>query len=274
MKLPILVYHRIDRIPPRARYPRSYVSPERFDAQLRWLRARGYRSISFEDYLAYRRGAARLPRRPIILTFDDGYRSTREIALPLLARHGFTGTTFVVADLVGKTNVWDPDEIQEPLLDAGDIRALSAAGMSFGSHTLRHARLTQLSPEAALADLRASRGRLEGLLGRPVVVLCYPYGEHTEDTRRLAVGITQDRKSTRLNSSHLVISYAVFCLKKKKQKARPQSTSPGPPRQKAWSPTSWKLGTLNRIRSESAVTRFRHLQTASLHARVEFDVRA
>lgn len=187
MKLPILVYHRIDRIPPRARYPRSYVSPERFDAQLRWLRARGYRSISFEDYLAYRRGAARLPRRPIILTFDDGYRSTREIALPLLARHGFTGTTFVVADLVGKTNVWDPDEIQEPLLDAGDIRALSAAGMSFGSHTLRHARLTQLSPEAALADLRASRGRLEGLLGRPVVVLCYPYGEHTEDTRRLAM---------------------------------------------------------------------------------------
>src|SRR2546425_3879732 len=56
MKLPILLYHKIDRIPPGARYPRSYVTPERFDAQLALLRRCGYESVSFADYLAYRRG--------------------------------------------------------------------------------------------------------------------------------------------------------------------------------------------------------------------------
>src|SRR5207245_4676587 len=97
MKLPILLYHKIDRIPAGARYPRSYVTPERFDAQLAFLRRRGYESVSFVDYLGYRRGAARLPRRPVIITFDDGYRSNRDVALPLLQQHGFRATIFLVA---------------------------------------------------------------------------------------------------------------------------------------------------------------------------------
>src|SRR3989442_6138981 len=62
MKLPILLYHKIDRIPPGARYPRSYVTPERFDAQLALLRRCGYESVSFADYLAYPRGGG--GRRP------------------------------------------------------------------------------------------------------------------------------------------------------------------------------------------------------------------
>src|SRR5205807_668561 len=73
MKLPVLLYHKIDRIPPGARYPRSYVTPERFEAQLAFLRRRGYESISFADYLAYRRGAAGLPRRPVqVLAYPYG----------------------------------------------------------------------------------------------------------------------------------------------------------------------------------------------------------
>src|SRR5439155_357395 len=73
MRLPILVYHKIDRIPPGSRYPKNYVTPEQFAAQLAFLARHGYTSISFLDYLAYRRGERRLPRRVIILTFDDGY---------------------------------------------------------------------------------------------------------------------------------------------------------------------------------------------------------
>ena len=82
MRLPILMYHKVDRLPPPpgARYLRNYVLPEQFDAQLAALRRWGYETISFADWLAYRRGERTLPRRPIILTFDDGYRSTCEIA--------------------------------------------------------------------------------------------------------------------------------------------------------------------------------------------------
>src|SRR5438552_17761330 len=101
MKLPILLYHKIDRIPAGARYPRSYVAPERFDAQLALLRRCGYESVSFADYLAYRRGAARLPRRPLIIPFDDGYRRHPDVAAPPLPRPGFRATVFLVAERAG-----------------------------------------------------------------------------------------------------------------------------------------------------------------------------
>src|SRR5207302_8676273 len=94
MKLAILLYHKIDRIPPGARYPRSYVTPERFDAQLALLRRCGYESVSFADYLAYRRGAARPPPRPRTLTVDAGPRFIPGVALPLLPRTGVPAPTF------------------------------------------------------------------------------------------------------------------------------------------------------------------------------------
>ncbi len=186
MKLPILVYHKIDRIPRAARFPKNYVTPEQFDAQLAFLARRGYRTISFTDYLAYRRGDDRLPRRPIVITFDDGYRSNRTVALPLLVKHGFTATIFLVTNYMGRTNTWDADELQEPLLDETDLRAMQAAGISFQSHGATHARLSRLPAPAALDELRSSRERLEAILGRPVTVIGYPYGEHTDQTRRLA----------------------------------------------------------------------------------------
>src|SRR2546430_14102696 len=97
MRLPILMYHKVDRLPPPpgARYLRNYVLPEQFEAQLAALRRWGYETISFADWLAYRRGGGTLPRRPIILTFDHGYRSTCAIAWPLLERHHATPTAFL-----------------------------------------------------------------------------------------------------------------------------------------------------------------------------------
>ena len=188
MRLPILMYHKIDRLPPPpgARHPRNYVLPEQFDAQLAALRRWGYQTISFGDWLAYRRGAGTLPRRPIILTFDDGYRSTYEIAWPLLQRHGSTATVFLVSDLIGKTNAWDADEIQEPLLGPGEIAAMRAGHIEFGSHTKTHVALTTLPPPRARAELRDSRIALERLLGDTVRVLCYPYGKHNSAVRILA----------------------------------------------------------------------------------------
>src|SRR5207244_10971930 len=89
-------------MPPGARYVRNYVLPEQFEAQLAALARWGYRTVSFGEWLAYRRGAADLPRRPIIVTFDDGYRSTYEIAWPLLQRFGYTATVFLVSASTGR----------------------------------------------------------------------------------------------------------------------------------------------------------------------------
>src|ERR1700686_582412 len=101
------MYHAIGRMPPTARHPRNYVGPEQFEAQLATLARLGYQTIAFADWLAYRRGAGALPRRPLIVTFDDGYRSTGEVAWPMLQRFGFGATVFLVSDLIGKTSAWE-----------------------------------------------------------------------------------------------------------------------------------------------------------------------
>lgn len=180
------MYHKVDRMPPEGpRYPRNYVLPEQFEAQLDALERWGYRTISFDDWLAYRQGERTLPRRPIILTFDDGYRSTFEIAWPLLERHRSTATVFLVSDLIGKTNAWDADEIQEPLLGAKEIAAMRARGIAFGSHGKTHAALTTAPPERAVLEVTASRAALEALVGAPVRVFCYPYGKQNAAVRDL-----------------------------------------------------------------------------------------
>ncbi|HUL02544.1 MAG TPA: polysaccharide deacetylase family protein [Gemmatimonadales bacterium] len=186
MRLPILMYHGVDRIPPQARSPRLYVPPEQFEAQLATLRQLGYETISFAGWLAYRRGDGTLPRRPIIITFDDGYRSLARFALPPLRKFGFSATVFLVSDHVGKTNSWDPPEPVEPLLGAGEIAQMQAAGIRFESHTRTHPALTMIPAEQALEQLTGSRAALTRLLGAPVTVLCYPYGKQNKAVRDLA----------------------------------------------------------------------------------------
>src|SRR6202171_1537733 len=90
--LAILMYHKVDRILPGTLYPGNHVLPEAFDEQLAELKRWNYQSITLEEWIAHKEKRAELPRRPIIITFDDGYRSTYHSAWPILRRHGFSAT--------------------------------------------------------------------------------------------------------------------------------------------------------------------------------------
>ena len=184
--LPILMYHKVDVVPRGARYVENYVFPDQFDAQLAALSLWGYTPITLEDWLDFRAGRRQAPRRPIALTFDDGYRSNHDIAWPLLRRHGATATVFLVADFLGGTNRWDAHELQEPLLGPAEIAAMQAGGIHFGSHTCTHRSLPHLPLAEALDELTRSRATLEELLGRPVIALAYPYNNHNSAVRALA----------------------------------------------------------------------------------------
>lgn len=184
--IPILVFHKVAPIPSDAQYPRNYVRPEQFDQLLGSLQRAGYRSIDFDQYLAARNGQGSLPRKPIILTFDDGYRATIETAVPILQRHGFSATVFVVPGRFGGTNGWDANERQEPLLTADEVRGWRSRGISFASHTMTHVRLTTVPRDTALRELRDSRAALEQLLGTPVQTICYPWAQHDAAVRNLA----------------------------------------------------------------------------------------
>ncbi len=184
--MPALAYHKIAEIPDQAVHRGNYVTPRQFIAQLRLLRALGYQSISFRDLLAHRRGETDLPARPIVITFDDGYRSILDFALPAVRAHGFFATVFVVTGLLGGTNEWDTDEMQEPLVSIDDVRGIAAQGHDVQSHTRTHRDLDQLAVADALTELGESRVELERVLGTTVQVVAYPWGNPSNEVCRLA----------------------------------------------------------------------------------------
>jgi peptidoglycan/xylan/chitin deacetylase (PgdA/CDA1 family) len=176
--VPILMYHHVAPAGSAA-LRRWRVTPEEFEAQLRFLREAGYYHVTFEEMRAARTLNRGLPGKPIVITFDDGYSGFAEFAAPLLRRHGFGATVYVVTELVGQTNAWDADYGEAlRLMDWETIGRLDAEGFGFGSHSRRHRRLVDLAPAELAADLAESRRGLEERLGHGVTTVSYPYGLH------------------------------------------------------------------------------------------------
>ena len=137
------------------------VSPARFAEQMAWLARSGLRGVSVAELVAAM--AAGQARGLVGLTFDDGYTSVLDTALPVLDRHGFGATAFIISDRIGGTNEWDEGPVW-PLLDAGGVRELAAAGVEIGSHSATHPHLAGVAARRQAAEVTASRGRLEDLL--------------------------------------------------------------------------------------------------------------
>jgi peptidoglycan/xylan/chitin deacetylase (PgdA/CDA1 family) len=177
--VPILMYHRINVADPStpAVSRRLTVDPTDFAQQMSWLKRRGYRTVTQRelfDALCRRR---LIGRRPILITFDDGYRDVFFNASPVLVRHGFRATAYVVS---GRISNGDPSFLTWPLL-----HALERRGIEIGSHTVLHRDLTQLSTQRALAELVTSRRALERALGHPVQWLAYPFGRYDARVQEL-----------------------------------------------------------------------------------------
>lgn len=186
MKLTILMYHKVDELPSDVRTPGIFVEPGLFERQLDALAAWGYRTIDFGDWLAYRDGGRALPKRPLILTFDDGYTCFDEHAWPALRARDMGAWVFLVASRIGGANAWDRGERPFPLLGAERIRGLQSEGVRFGSHGDAHVPLARVPREQAAADLRRSRETLGELLGHSVDVLAYPFSNQSRAVRRAA----------------------------------------------------------------------------------------
>jgi peptidoglycan/xylan/chitin deacetylase (PgdA/CDA1 family) len=150
------------------------VSPARFEQQMRWLRRMGLRGVSVRRLLeARRRGGG---RRLVGLSFDDGYADFTEYVVPVLTRHGFTATVFVVAGRLGGDNAWSVAGPRKTLLTADEVRKAANVGMEIGSHGLLHVSLPTLADTELAAETAASRDLLQQVSGQDVMGFCYPYG--------------------------------------------------------------------------------------------------
>lgn len=173
--VPVLVYHNIG---PQAR-GRLVIAAAAFDEQMRYLKREGYRVIRLEDLIEFTTLGRQLPRKSVVLTFDDGYRSFLRHAYPLMKKLGFTATLFIYTDYVGSG---------ANALDWDDLRRLADEGFAIGAHSKTHSDLRRRPGEPMeafgrrmQAELAAPLQLFKARLGREPRVLAYPYGAHDDD---------------------------------------------------------------------------------------------
>jgi len=183
--LPILCYHRIAENGPEA-LAAYRIHPEAFEQQVRWLRRHGYYSVSIAQWAEALQRNTPLPGRPVLFTFDDGYCDFAEVAWPILDRIGFSALVFVVAEKVGTCSDWDVALGEPaPLMSWQELRELARNGVDFGSHSMNHQRLDSLPIEGIWDECGRSRSVLEAKLERTISAFSYPWGDHSEDVRRV-----------------------------------------------------------------------------------------
>jgi len=179
LSAPILMYHRIDRLRPTLpAITRSLtVAPADFAAQMRWLRSHRYHAVTQQQLFAALEQGKRLPAKPVVITFDDGYRDVLFNAAPVLKRLGMPATAYVITGRISGSDV--------SFLSWAQLKALEQDGVEIGSHTVSHAELPQLTDPGALQQLIRSRLALERHLGHPVQWFAYPAGRFDERTETL-----------------------------------------------------------------------------------------
>ncbi len=179
-QIPILMYHHISNDLQGTSMPELSVSPENFDAQLDYLQANGYTTLTVSQAVTMRN----LPAKPIVLTFDDGYTDFYKQAWPILRAHGMTATLFIVSDDIGGLNEWDIVSNKgipaTKLLNARQIISLDRAGVEIGSHSDTHPMMTQISERQMAQEALLSQERLTRLLGHRINAFSYPYGMYND----------------------------------------------------------------------------------------------
>ncbi|HEV8539339.1 MAG TPA: polysaccharide deacetylase family protein [Bacteroidota bacterium] len=186
-KIKILVYHRIvddDRI---ANSHWTCLHVREFRKHLELIERWGFTTITFHDYRLFLRGELNLPRKPVILTFDDGFAEISDLAFPALQNFGMKGVVFVVADRKIKSNIWERDLAvpRGQLLRRDQIIELAKEGFEIGSHSFSHPRLTELGEDDAWREISHSRLIIEDLIGSPLRSFSYPYGLVNENLKKM-----------------------------------------------------------------------------------------
>jgi peptidoglycan/xylan/chitin deacetylase (PgdA/CDA1 family) len=167
--VPILEYHRVGPEPPGSVLTDALtVGTADFAAQMEWLHSAGFHAVTPAQLLDALVFGTRLPSRPVMLTFDDGYRDVLWNAAPLLRRLRLPATAFVIT---GRVNGPDSSFLTWP-----ELRRLETLGFVIGSHTVDHPDLTTLAPRELAYELDESRAVLEQRLGHSVPWLSYPHG--------------------------------------------------------------------------------------------------
>ena len=141
-RIKVLLYHRLISESDSEDWANIAVRESIFLHQIELLHRWGYASITFRDYEMFLKGELNLPRKPVIITFDDAYEEIYSVAMPILQKFGMTAVIFTIGDFSIRESIWDKGKGETfKLLDKKQLVELHSAGCEIGSHSLTHPRL-------------------------------------------------------------------------------------------------------------------------------------
>jgi len=160
---PILAYHEIG--PLGDGDSALFIDPAEFRRHMQHLKEKGYTSITLQDLYAHYTGGHELPRNPVVLTFDDGYRGVYEYAWPIMREFGFVGVLFVT------------EYLEKPgYMTHAQVATLVSHGFEVGNHSRTHADLRIKTSRELMDEVVYYRQELETRFGVPVTSFSYPMG--------------------------------------------------------------------------------------------------
>lgn len=168
--IPVLLYHDLQPSYTSDKAATT-ITPQRFEEHISALLKNGYTPVSFEDVYNASAGMFKMPAKPVIISFDDGYDTNYKYAFPIIKKYKVKTTIFVVAKTVGKvldTSVhfgWNEAKIMQ-----------QSGLVSIQSHTYDHKNLVTLDDFQLERELRLSKLIIEKNLGTKCNVVAFPYG--------------------------------------------------------------------------------------------------
>lgn len=166
--VPVLYYHSID--PSEAN--ELILSPERLKKQLQYILDEGYTPLTMNQLYEHLTNNKEIPKKSIVINFDDGYMDNYTYAFPILKELGIKATFFIITNGINDGYYMSKEQLIE----------MDKAGMDIMAHTESHPHLSKYPYEIQLGELTRSKQVLEEILGKPVDFLAYPYGSYNEDT--------------------------------------------------------------------------------------------
>lgn len=181
--IPILTYHSLD-----SSGSVISTSPEKFRRQMENLSDASFKVVKLHDLVTRIRENRQLPAKSVAITFDDGFQSVYDVALPVLKDYGYPATVFLVTSFCGKNNRWDgqPDDIPGfDLLTWNQIANMKDQQIEFGVHTATHPDVTKLTGSQVFEEIVGARQTLEDHTGEREIPFAYPYGKECDPVRAL-----------------------------------------------------------------------------------------
>jgi len=187
MIIPVIFYHKIDKPAPDSLVRGGFTPPRRFARQMAYLKKAGYVFYTASELVAHFKQQGVFPQNGIAVTFDDGWQDNYSNAFPVLRNLGIKATIFIIPACIGETSTRAAAAGEGPRrhLSREEMLEMSRQGIEFGSHSMTHRLLPQLSAAEVQQEVMEAKQHLEDLTQQPCLTFAYPAGYFSDEAKKI-----------------------------------------------------------------------------------------